>query len=135
MLPSFVPGCDFARRSNRLRQIGHQLLLLLLFSGPIMLAHLWVSGDPVGLSSCPLSHRLAQAARIELAAQEAKTAAGATTVALPSPEKPALDSDGAGPWGIKQRSLFRSDSAARLAAQQGSRLFWIEAHDPRSSCK
>ena len=61
-----------------------------------------------------------QAARIELAAQEAKTAAGAVSVALPSPDKPALDSDGAGPWGIKQRSLFRSDSAARLAAQQGA---------------
>ncbi len=68
-------------------------------------------------------HPLTQAARIELAAQEAKTAAGATAIALPSPEKPAVQ-DLDGPWAVKQRSLFRSDSAARLAAQHGARLSW-----------
>ena len=66
-------------------------------------------------SMCP------QAARIELAAQEAKTAAGAAAVALPSPNKlPAPEQDSSSPWGVKQRSIFRSDSAARLAAQQGA---------------
>jgi hypothetical protein len=71
-----------------------------------------------------------QAARIELAAQEAKTAAGATAVALPSPNKlPTLEQDSSSPWGVKQRSIFRSDSAARLAAQQGGGKGVIWSHE------
>ena len=77
---------------------------------------------------------LSQAARIELAAQEAKAAAGAAAVALPSPEKPpVLDSEGgAGPWAVKQRSLFRSDSAARLNTQQGVRRSRELLHQPQA---
>ena len=71
-----------------------------------------------------------QAARIELAAQQAKTAAGAAAVALPSPNKlPALEQDSSSPWGVKQRSIFRSDSAARMAARQGTLVALMQQYN------